>query len=54
MSYDNFLIESGLFEISYKHKYTISSKDKKKFKSKSVSLTLFKKIEFKKEYPENL
>ena len=48
------LIESGLFEIAYKHKYIISSRDKKKFKSNSVSLTLFKKIEFKKEYPENI
>ena len=54
MSYDNFLIESGLFEIAYKHKYLTSSRDKKKFKSNSVSLTLFKKIEFKKEYPENI
>ena len=54
MSYDNFLIESGLFEIAYKHKYITSSRDKKKFKSNSVSLTLFKKIEFKKEYPENI
>ena len=54
MSYDNFLVESGLFEIAYKHKYITSTRDKKKFKSNSVSLTLFKKIEFKKEYPENL
>ena len=54
MSYDNFLLESGLFEIVYKHKFIISNKDKRKFKSNSVSLTLFKKIEFKKEYPENL
>ena len=54
MSYDNFLIESGLFEIAYKHKYIAPTRDKKKFKSNSVSLTLFKKIEFKKEYPENL
>ena len=54
MSYDNFLIESGLFEIAYKHKYITSNRDKKKFKSNSVSLTLFKKIEFKKEYPENI
>lgn len=54
MSYDNFLIESGLFEIAYKHKYVISNRDKKKFKSNSASLTLFKKIEFEKKYPENI
>ena len=54
MSYDNFLIESGLFEIVYKQKYITTNKDKEKFKSNSVSLTLFNKIEFKKEYPENL
>tara|TARA_B100000963_G_scaffold345719_1_gene350124 strand:+ start:2682 stop:3332 length:651 start_codon:yes stop_codon:yes gene_type:complete len=53
MNYDNFLIESGLFEIVYKQKY-ISSKRYKRFKSSSASLTLFKKIEFKKEYPENI
>ena len=54
MSYDNFLTESGLFEIVYKQKYITTNKDKEKFKSNSVSLTLFNKIEFKKEYPENL
>ena len=54
MSYDNFLMESGLFEIVYKHKYTTSTKDKKKFKSQTASLTLFKKIDFRKKYPENL
>ena len=54
MSYDNFLIESGLFEIIYKIKYKTSTNDKKHFKSDSVSLTLFKKINFKKKYPENI
>ena len=54
MSYDNFLVESGLFEVVYKLKYNWQSKDKKKFKSNNVSLTLFKKIDFKKKYPENL
>ena len=54
MSYDNFLVESGLFEIAYKHKYVKPNGNKRKFKSNSISLTLFKKIEFKKEYPENL
>ena len=54
MSYDNFLQESGLFEIVYKFRYKTPSKDKKKFKSDSVSLTLLKKINFEKKYPENI
>ena len=54
MSYDNFLLESGLFEIVYKIKYKLNSTDKTKFKSDDVSLTLFKKIDFKKKYPENV
>ena len=43
MSYDNFLIESGLFEILYKLKYKTLTRDKRKFKSDKISLTLFKK-----------
>ena len=54
MSYDIFLIESGLFELVYKQKYITSTRNKKKFKSDTVSLTLFKKIDFGKKYPENL
>ncbi len=54
MSYDSFLIESGLFEIIYKHKFKISTRYKRKFKSDTVSFTLFKKIDFIKKYPENL
>jgi len=54
MSYDNFLVESGLFEIVYKLKYKTTTRDKKNFKSDSVSLTLFKKIDFIKKYPENI
>ena len=54
MSYDIFLIESGLFELVYKQKYVTSTRNKKKFKSDTVSLTLFKKIDFGKKYPENL
>ena len=54
MSYDNFLIESGLFEIIYKYKYKATTREKKKFKSDSISLTLFRKIDFKKKYPENI
>ena len=54
-NFDNFLIESGLFELLYKHKYQDAHKKvKKKFKSSSVSLSLYKKIDFTKSYPENL
>ena len=53
-SYDNFLVESGLFEVIYKFKYKTLSRDKKQFKSDTVSLTLFRKINFQKKYPENL
>ena len=62
MQLDEFLLviwkcvlqESGLFEIVYKFRYKTPSKDKKKFKSDSVSLTLLKKINFEKKYPENI
>lgn len=54
MSYDNFLVESGLFEVVYKFKYKTNTNDKKKFKSDKVSFTLFKKIDFKNQYPENI
>ena len=54
ISYDNFLQESGLFKLVYKIKTQASSLDKKKFKSKDLSLTLFKKIDFQKTYPEDL
>ena len=54
MSYDNFLVESGLFEITYKFKYSVKNSKKKKFKSDKVSLTLFKKINFKQQYPEDI
>ena len=54
MSYDNFLVESGLFEILYKLKYKTLTRDKRKFKSDKISLTLFKKINFQKSYPEGV
>jgi SAM-dependent methyltransferase len=54
MSYDNFLIESGLFEMIYKIKYKTLTSDKKKFKSDKISYSLFRKIDFKKSYPENI
>ena len=54
MSYDNFLVESGLFEVIYKFKYNTKINDKIKFKSNSASLTLFRKIDFQKQYPVNV
>tara|TARA_B110001450_G_C17490801_1_gene428231 strand:+ start:62 stop:721 length:660 start_codon:yes stop_codon:yes gene_type:complete len=54
MNYDNFLIESGLFEMLYKFKFKGNTRDKSKFKSEKSSITLFKKIDFQKSYPENI
>ena len=54
MSYDNFLVESGLFEILYKLKYKTLTRDKRKFKSEKIYLKLFKKINFQKSYPEGV
>jgi SAM-dependent methyltransferase len=54
MSYDIFLPESGLFELIYKLKYKTLTNDLRKFKSDKVSLTLFRKINFQKQYPENV
>ena len=56
MSYDNFLQESGLFKLIYKirNNYNLNKNNKKNFKSYDTSLTLFKKIDFLKEYPENI
>jgi SAM-dependent methyltransferase len=54
MNYDNFLSESGLFELIYKVKYKMKTYDKKKFKSDKISYSLFKKIDFVESYPENI
>ena len=54
MSYDNFLVESGLFEVIYKLKYKTSTNDKRQFKSETVSMTLLRKIDFQNKYPEDL
>lgn len=57
MSYDRFLEETGLFKIIYKKKYDyplIKKRDKKKFKSNEISITLYKKIDFKDTFPENI
>lgn len=55
MSYDNFLIESGLFELLYKNKFKgIYNKTNIKYKSNTEALTLFRKINFVKKYPKDL
>lgn len=54
MNYDNLLIESGIFELIYKIKYKMKTRDKKKFKSDKVSYSLFRKIDFIESYPENI
>lgn len=58
MSYDNFLEESGLFKLVSKirisQKSTWARKDKKNFKSDDLGLSLFKKINFDKSFPENI
>lgn len=52
MKYDNFLEESGLFKITYKSQFIIESNNK--YKSCDESIILFKKIDFKKSYPEGV
>ena len=52
MKYDNFLEQSGLFKVVYKKNYT--SNDRKVYKSNDISVTIFKKINFTRSYPENL
>lgn len=61
MSFDNFLVQSGLFKLIFKYKSNLPSHtkynvpiDKKKFKSNDISVTLFKKINFEESYPENI
>ncbi|OUU53338.1 MAG: hypothetical protein CBC25_00600 [Pelagibacteraceae bacterium TMED65] len=57
MSYDNFLEESGLFKIIYKIRNNtnlMTAHDTKDFKSEDTAITLFKKIDFIKSYPENV
>ena len=54
MNYDNLLTESGLFELIYKIKYKMKTQDKKKFKSDKISYSLFRKIDFIENYPENI
>ena len=48
------IIDATQNRIMLKFKYKILSRDKKQFKSDTISLTLFRKINFQKKYPENL
>ena len=57
MSYDSFLEESGLFKVIYKIRNNtnlMTAHDTKNFKSEDTAITLFKKIDFIKAYPENV
>jgi SAM-dependent methyltransferase len=55
MSYDSFLEESGMFKLIYKFRTNNGKKnDLKKFKSEDLGFSLFKKIDFKNNYPSNL
>ena len=57
MNYSNFLEESGLFKMICKIRDDSSSqskKEKRKFKNIDTSISLYKKIDFKKSYPTNL
>jgi len=54
MKYDNFLEQSGLFKIIYKHNHISNPTPKRKYKSKDVTFVVFKKIDFIESYPENI
>jgi hypothetical protein len=57
MNYSNFLEESGLFKMICKIRNDesyVSNKNTKKFKSNDTSISLYKKIDFKEVYPNNV
>jgi len=54
MNFKNFLEASNLFKSIYLRKWEISNNLKKKFISSDVSINLFKKIDFEKNFPKNL
>jgi cyclopropane fatty-acyl-phospholipid synthase-like methyltransferase len=60
MSYQNFLEESGVFKLVFKHRLPLNKlrneviNDKFKFKSTDASVAIYKKIDFIASYPENL
>ena len=53
-SYTDFLVSSGLFKLIYKITKEIPNRDKRKFKSKECSLSLYQKIDFVENYPEKV
>ena len=60
MSYQNFLEESGIFKLVYKHRLPLNklrlemANDKYKFKSTDASVSIYQKMDFISSYPENL
>ena len=53
-SYTDFLVSSGLFKLIYKFTKEMPKRDKRKFKSNEYSLSLYQKIDFVENYPENI
>jgi len=53
-SYTNFLVDSGLFKLIYKITSEMPKRDKKTFLSNDISLSLYQKIDFTKNYPKNI
>jgi len=54
MNFSNFIEGSNLFKSVYLHKWEISNVFKKKFISSDVSVALFQKINFEKNFPKNI
>ncbi len=54
MNYSNFLENSNLFKKIYLHKWKTPSNLNKKFLSSDLSVAVYQKIEFEKNFPKNL
>jgi SAM-dependent methyltransferase len=54
MNLKNFIEASNLFKSIYLHKWEISNTFKKKFISSDISVALFQKINFERDFPKNL
>ena len=53
-NYTDFIINSGLFKLIYKFNKEMPNKKKTKFKSNEYSLSLYQKIDFEDNYPQNI
>jgi len=53
-SFTDFLVSSGLFKLIYKITKKMPTRNKRKFKSNDYSLSLYQKIDFTKNYPEEV